>query len=321
MPKVSVIVPVYNVEKYIAECARSLFEQTLDEVEYIFIDDCTPDDSIGVLRGVLEEYPGRAGQVKVVTLDVNSGAGAARNAGMAIATGEYITFCDSDDFVEPEAYESMYGVAKEEMADIVACGVCVDCDGVCIDTQLYRQRSYGNERLTNLHAIEGGMHSSTCNKLFSRRLLADNKIFFDKELTIWDDLYIVIRAKYFAGKFLTVNKAFYHYIMHKDSMTHSNAGITRKQESKIRCAALLEDFFSSVGAAREFSLVISFLKFKAKGDCLRCDDIKKWLNVYPETHNDVLDFKPYYGQKWSLFYYIIVNYRLLGRCLWYVLKR
>ena len=62
MPKVSVIIPVYGVEKYIERCARSLFKQTLDDIEYLFIDDCTPDDSVDVLRNVLEEYPNRKSQ-------------------------------------------------------------------------------------------------------------------------------------------------------------------------------------------------------------------------------------------------------------------
>ena len=73
MPKVSVIIPVYGVEKYISRCARSLFEQTLDDIEYIFVDDCTKDNSIGVLQEVLEQYPQRREQTRIVKLLVNSG--------------------------------------------------------------------------------------------------------------------------------------------------------------------------------------------------------------------------------------------------------
>ena len=83
MPKVSVIVPVYGVEKYMERCARSLFEQTLDDIEYLFIDDCTPDRSIEILQQVLEEYPHRKPQVTIHRMEQNSGQAAVRKWGGA----------------------------------------------------------------------------------------------------------------------------------------------------------------------------------------------------------------------------------------------
>ena len=81
MPKVSVIIPVYGVEKYIERCARSLFEQTLDDIEYLFIDDCTPDKSVDILKHVLEEYPQRKSQVVIHRMEKNSGQAAVRKWG------------------------------------------------------------------------------------------------------------------------------------------------------------------------------------------------------------------------------------------------
>ena len=78
MPKVSVSVPIYNVEKYIEKCVRSLFEQTLDDIEYIFVNDCTPDKSMDILRRVLVEYPQRQEQVKVIDHKVNKGSATVR---------------------------------------------------------------------------------------------------------------------------------------------------------------------------------------------------------------------------------------------------
>ncbi len=77
MPKVSIIILVYNIEKYIEKCARSLFQQTLDDLEYIFVNDCTPDNSINVIQDVLKDYPSRKNQVKIVNLEINSGQAAA----------------------------------------------------------------------------------------------------------------------------------------------------------------------------------------------------------------------------------------------------
>ena len=121
MPKVSVIVPVYGVEKYIDRCARSLFEQTLDDIEYLFIDDCTPDRSIDILQQVLDEYPQRKPQVVIHRMEKNSGQAAVRKWGMQNATGEYVIHCDSDDWVDTDMYRAMYEKAKEEEADVVVC--------------------------------------------------------------------------------------------------------------------------------------------------------------------------------------------------------
>ena len=121
MPKVSVIVPVYGVEKYIERCARSLFEQTLEDIEFIFVDDCTPDKSIEILKNVLEDYPQRKKQVKIERHEKNRGLPIARQSGLKVASGDYIIHCDSDDWVDVTMYEKMFNKALEEDADMVVC--------------------------------------------------------------------------------------------------------------------------------------------------------------------------------------------------------
>ena len=117
--KVSVIVPVYGVENFVGRCFRSLMEQTLQDVEFIVVDDCTPDMSIGVIRNVMKDYPGR--DVQIVSHNENKGLPSARNTGLAMAKGEYVFHCDSDDFVEPDMLETLYDEAKRKDADIVWC--------------------------------------------------------------------------------------------------------------------------------------------------------------------------------------------------------
>ena len=95
MPAVSVIIPVYKVEPYMARCARSLFSQTMEDLEFIFIDDCSPDRSIDVMREVLEEFPERKDQVVVYRMPRNSGQAAVRMQGLALARGEYVIHCDT----------------------------------------------------------------------------------------------------------------------------------------------------------------------------------------------------------------------------------
>ena len=120
-PSVSVIVLVYGVEEYIEKCARSLFGQTMEDLEFIIVDDCTPDRSMEILYSVLEDYPRRKDQVKVIHNEVNRGQAYSRRVGVEAATGEYIIHCDSDDWVDPEMYAKMYAKAKDEHLDMVIC--------------------------------------------------------------------------------------------------------------------------------------------------------------------------------------------------------
>lgn len=121
-PYVSVIVPIYGVEQYMEKCARSLFEQTLDSIEYIFIDDCTPDYSMDILKAVLKEYPHRQSQVKILHNESNQGQALTRTYGINESTGEYVIHCDPDDWVDVNAYKIMYDAAVRESASIVRCG-------------------------------------------------------------------------------------------------------------------------------------------------------------------------------------------------------
>lgn len=121
MPKVSVIIPIYGVQKYIERCVRSLFEQTLDDIEYLFIDDCSPDGSVRIIMRILDEYPNRKEQVIIHRMEQNSGQAKVREWGMKNATGDYVIHCDSDDWTDLMMYESMYQKALEEDADVVVC--------------------------------------------------------------------------------------------------------------------------------------------------------------------------------------------------------
>ena len=113
--RVSVVVPIYKVESFIARCIHSLLEQTLTDVEYIFVDDASPDGSIAVLRRVLADYPERSNHIKVLTHAKNKGLPAARNTGLAVAQGEYIFHCDSDDFVDSTMLEGKFNALRYSM--------------------------------------------------------------------------------------------------------------------------------------------------------------------------------------------------------------
>lgn len=119
MIKVSILVPVYGVEQVIATCAETLFAQTYEELEYIFVDDCTPDHSIEVLQQVLQKYPERQRQVKILHHEKNRGVGAARLTALLAATGDFIMHVDSDDWLPTDAVERLVNKQQLTDADIV----------------------------------------------------------------------------------------------------------------------------------------------------------------------------------------------------------
>ena len=117
-PKVSVIVPVYNTEKYLRRCLDSLVNQTLEDVEIVIINDGSKDSSPEIIQEYIERYPGKI----LYGTQENSGQAVARNRALSMCTGEYVGFLDSDDFVKTEMFQRMYEKAKECDADYVACG-------------------------------------------------------------------------------------------------------------------------------------------------------------------------------------------------------
>ena len=119
MPKVSVIIPFNNVENYIEECLNSVLSQTLDDIEIILINDASTDRTLEIVEGYLQ----KDSRIKLININERKGQGFARNRGIEIATGEYIGFVDSDDFIEPDMFECLYNSAKTNNTDISMCQV------------------------------------------------------------------------------------------------------------------------------------------------------------------------------------------------------
>lgn len=174
MPKVSVVVPIYKVERYIERCARSLFEQTLDDMEYIFVDDCSPDNSVNVLNTVLHDYPNRKEQTVILHHESNKGLPIARQTGIKAASGEYIAHCDSDDWVDLDLYEAMYNAAKGKKLDVICCD-CKNTDGESFTIISGGTKTIVNDCICDI--MYRKMWWSLCNKLF-RRDIYDHDIMY-----------------------------------------------------------------------------------------------------------------------------------------------
>lgn len=208
-PKVSVIMPVYGVEKYIARCARSLFGQTLDDIEFIFVNDCTPDNSIGVLREILEEYPRRKDCVTVYDHPVNRGLAVSRIDGIHLAKGEYIIACDSDDWVESTMYELMYNEAIRTDADIVGCDYLLEYGD---RTETRRQDfTLGQTDMINEMLSGGKVEGYIWNRMVRRSFYVSNGFKAPEDVSLLEDMAVTVPMHLITEKVAYVGQPLYHY--------------------------------------------------------------------------------------------------------------
>ena len=237
MVGLSVVIPIYNVQEYIERCARSLMNQTLKEgIEFIFVDDCSSDDSMEILRGILKDYPNRKSQIQIVKNFQNLGIYRTRCIGAEAATGKYIGWVDSDDWVEPDMFEKMLDAAESGVTDIVVCDYI----------------EYRLERTTRIHfnasdtpmesimlSISGMYFSGTLwNQIFRRELFVEHM--YDIVPTNYsEDTYIIWHVYCNAHSIKFIAEALYHYdkrnqksLMHSRSLSFS---AWQEQEKNLIC--------------------------------------------------------------------------------------
>lgn len=207
MPKVSVIVPIYNVEKYLEKCINSLLSQTLEDIQIILVNDGSKDNS----GNIAKEYE-KNNKDKVIYVEKeNGGLSDARNYGLKYATGDFIAFLDSDDYIEKNAYEEMYNKAIEENADYVECDFIWEFPNkIRIDKQYpYKNKK---EMLSFVRVV-------AWNKLIKRQLITDNNLEFPKGLR-YEDIEFTYKLIPFLNKFAYVDNPFIHYVQREGSIAN-----------------------------------------------------------------------------------------------------
>lgn len=293
MPKVSVIIPVYKAELYIEKCARTLFEQTLDAIEYIFVNDCTPDSSFQILNRVLKEYPSRQPQVKMLNHSINTGQSGARRDGMKLATGDYIIHCDADDWVELDMYEKMYYKALETGADAVCCDMVMEFSQS--QTYLKYNSDFSDHQLMrDCIAPISVEYCSMCNRLISRNIFDQYAIEPFEGVNMWDDVGLSIRLRYYIKKNVVINEPLYHYNGQNENSTTRRPVLGRVQE-QIECARRLATFFRQEDVSTEYNLFVSLIKLIAK-DNLFYIDMELWRRTFPETNKYIHVLKCHFSK-------------------------
>lgn len=283
MPKVSVIIPVYGVEQYIERCVRSLFEQTLDDIEYLFIDDRTPDNSIEILMQVLEDYPRRKRQVVIHSMEQNSGQAAVRKWGILNATGEYIIHCDSDDWVDVTMYEKLYNRALEDDADFVWCDY-YNTDGI---RYVYKSLNYSTKKEECIKGlIRQKVWWSCCNKII-RRSIYQNGIIYPV-YNAGEDFALTLQLAYYCNKFSYLNEALYYYYYNSNSITlrRTIEQIEYNVISFTDNIRIVEQFYDTNGAYPIIKYDLTGLKIFAKKPLMGQSNNSRgrmlWKCIYPE---------------------------------------
>ena len=215
MPKVSVIVPFYNVEGYIEKCLETLVNQTLKDIEIILVNDGSKDRSVDIVKKFMKEYPD-----KIVYLEKqNGGLADARNYAIPYAKGEYIAFLDSDDYVEKDMYQLMYELAKKESSDMVECNFIWEYPDK-------KREDIGEIYIGQFEMLEK-VRVVAWNKLIKREILERNKIEFPKGLQ-YEDVEFTYKLVPFINKVSFVKKPCVHYVQREGSISNSQNERTKE---------------------------------------------------------------------------------------------
>ena len=285
--KVSVIVPVFNSSKYLVKCCRSLFEQTLDSLQFIFVDDGSEDGSLDIIKETLLEYPNRSNQVVFVSSFENRGVGAARHIGLEKAEGEYIIHCDSDDWVETDTYQTLYEKAIAEDADIVTLTYSIDSED---GTRKKVVPAFPRDSRILTFQL-GPQIGSLVLKLIRREFIVKNNLQVSEELKWGEDFCLSLMSLLLSKKTVCVDRPLYHYVQHGDSLTHTLT--SEKCLSLIRCGQVIEAFLKEHNLNNLYSFQLNWLKFQLKQYLLifpQTRDIQMWKLIYPECHQGILRY-------------------------------
>ena len=219
MPKVSIIVPVYNSEKYLRECIDSLLYQTHDDLEIIMVDDCSKDKSYDVMRRIKDNNPRR---IKVIKNEFNKGAAASRNVALTEATGEYISFIDSDDYLGLDAIKKMHDSLEKTGADIARIGRKIVFKGQDVSFLGRKINVRDNGIIIPSKELEYLTEETPAvtNKMFRKELIGDR--LFPENLK-WEDYPYCIPLLYEANAVVPVSNVDYYYRLNPSGTTVGDA--------------------------------------------------------------------------------------------------
>lgn len=249
-PLVSICVPIYGVEKYIERCAVTLFEQTYENIEYIFVNDCTKDNSIAILEEVISRYPARSSAVKIITHEKNRGLAAARNTCVENSTGKFILHVDSDDYIEKDTVELLVKEQQKNDADIVTCGIFMHKPSTTITREL---PFFKSPELMTTALIGRQTAVNIWGRLIRRFLYTENGIKATEGINMGEDYSVVPLLSYNAKLVSNLPRPLYHYDCTNIS-SYTNVFSQKNAEQTWQAYRTLENYFVDKGDTFKMAL-------------------------------------------------------------------
>lgn len=259
--RVSIVVPVFNASRYIERCARSLFEQTYKDIEYIFVNDASTDDSIEKLKSIINDYPHAVNNAVIINSEINKGCPATRTRGMKAATGDYLISVDSDDYVDLRFIELMANKAIETNADVVVCDMYYDY-GSKIDIYAMAHASTPQEGMVDL--LTGKLHGSLCNKLIRVSIFREHDLYCPSDISMGEDKYVSLGVFNHAASVAYVDKPLFYYNKVNDS-SMSSLSKSRLIPSFVRLTEYINSQYGVENAPKAIKEGIRFHKAKIIG--------------------------------------------------------
>lgn len=288
MIAISVIIPIYNAEAYIERCVRSLMEQTMQNIEYIFINDCSTDNSIEILNKTLAEYSHQNKSISILHNQKNSGPSESRKRGFYVAQGEYICCCDSDDWIDPKMYETMYKSTNNGKIDIVVCDYTLEFHKTNIIKKMECFHT-PQEALANLDN-SCKFSYSMCNQLIRKSLILQEYIHIDS-IRYREDTFLLMRIYYYAQSISYIPIAYYHYWKENlESLTH-NIYKTKQEwiKQKRNFDKIVKLLYSKDNDYERYHWGVNKFKYSMKKEYKECFyNLYEYYKTYKESHYDII---------------------------------
>lgn len=241
MTKLSIIVPVYNVEKYLPKCLESLIKQTLKDIEIICVNDGSMDNSLAILK----EFASKDSRIRIID-NQHQGVAKTRNTGIEQSTGEYIGFVDSDDYIDIDFFEKLYNSATKSNSDIAIASILKHKNFFNIYNAKYTKEEIAITIQDKIKLCEDKKHFFfyAWNKIYHSGFIKENNIKFS-EGQIYEDVMFAIKALYYSNKIISVYGTKYHYIEHENSLTKYKDKTGEKEHDLIKAYSDLQEFCNS----------------------------------------------------------------------------
>lgn len=278
--KISILIPIYNAEKYIGKCLDSVFGQTYPYIEYVFVDNCSTDSSMSILDSKISQYSILEDDYKIIRHERNEGIAVSRNDCISSATGNYILFVDSDDWIEPDMVEKLVSATSDGIIDIVGCDFCQEkSDG----TTIYVREPFSDNCHDNMiKAIDYEISSVLWKLLIKRNLF--NNIHFTPHLDIVEDYIVTIKLYHHATTFASVHESLYHYVLYRDSTSNKKLNSIN---SHIKGVSIIENYLKQEGIFdSEVEQRLLMRKFNIKSNFLTKSllDYDAYIRIFPEAN-------------------------------------